>query len=82
MSDRKSRKEREPAPDRLTRLEREAERAKKAAADSERRADKTLAQAEKLQEHDQELEAAEAELRRKAREPIGFPPPPNPREKR
>lgn len=73
MSDRK--REDKSGPDRLDELERQADEVRRHVADLQHEADKTLEEAEELEEKRRELDAEDKEIRRKANEPIGFPPP-------
>jgi chromosome segregation ATPase len=62
-------------PSRMADLERQLEEAKDKEATAERRAGETLEQAEQLAEKSRELGEEDEEIRKKAAEPIGFPPP-------
>lgn len=79
MSERK--REGKPPADRLGELERQADEVRRKVADLERKAEETLERAEDLEEKNKALDAADHEIRRKAHEPIGFPPPPKPKQK-
>jgi predicted nucleic acid-binding Zn-ribbon protein len=75
MNDReKSPKNADPEP--LSDLKRELEKARKKEAAAEREAEKTLERAEQLEEKSRELGEEGERIRKKAAEPIGFPPPP------
>lgn len=58
-------------------LERELKEAQKREADAEREAEQTLERAEELEKRSRELGEEGDRIRKKAAEPIGFPPPPN-----
>ncbi len=64
-----------PSPDRLADLERQAEEIRRKVAETEREANDTLEQAEELEEKSRALGDESEKIRRKAHEPIGFPPP-------
>ena len=57
-------------------LERDLQEAQKREADAEREAEKTLERAEELEKKSRELGEEGDRIRKKAAEPIGFPPPP------
>ncbi len=61
---------------RMTELERELQEAKDKEAAAERRANETLKRAEELEDESRKLGEEAEKLRKKAAEPIGFPPPP------
>ncbi len=61
---------------RMTELERQLQEAKDKEAAAERRANETLKRAEELEDESRKLGEEADKLRKKAAEPIGFPPPP------
>ena len=61
---------------RLPELERQLQEAKDKEAAAERRANESLERAEQLEEESRKLGEEAEKIRKKAAEPIGFPPPP------
>jgi hypothetical protein len=68
----KSSDKRGPMPE----LERQLQEAKDKEAAAERRANETLKRAEELEDESRKLGEEADKIRKKAAEPIGFPPPP------